>query len=169
MSISDAISSVSTDSNVPVAVWSQIDATHAKISLNGIVNVYTLGGVWTQIRDSQNAWLAQLSDASVKTAILTFDASNVASLDGAGIAFLIGIEEAQQKVGAQFSLVGLDQRYQPLLHEFDPITNLFPAPVVKPKRSFVVSTGMATQNLIDDTKGLITFTGHLAADLFWSL
>jgi phospholipid/cholesterol/gamma-HCH transport system permease protein len=28
---------------------------------------------------------------------------------------------------------------------------------------------MATQNLLDDVKGLITFTGHLAADLFWSL
>jgi len=63
----------------------------------------------------------------------------------------------------------LDARYQPLLKEFDPITNLFPVPVEKPKRSFIVSTGMATQNLIEDAKGLITFTGHLADDLFWSL
>jgi phospholipid/cholesterol/gamma-HCH transport system permease protein len=150
----------------PVAVWSPIDATNAKILLNGKVDVYTLGGVWTQIQEAQNAWLAQ-GNASSKT--LTFDASQVSSLDGAGMAFLIDIQESQQKVGGTFTLVGLDARYQPLLKEFDPITNLFPTPAVKPKRSFIVSTGMATQNLLDDTKGLISFAGHLSADLVWSL
>lgn len=150
----------------PVAVWSPIDATNAKILLNGKVDVYTLGGVWTEIQEAQNAWLAQ-GNASSKT--LTFDASQVSSLDGAGMAFLIDIQESQQKVGGTFTLVGLDARYQPLLKEFDPITNLFPTPAVKPKRSFIVSTGMATQNLLDDTKGLISFAGHLSADLVWSL
>ncbi len=33
----------------------------------------------------------------------------------------------------------------------------------------MVSAGMAFQDLIDDAVGLITFTGHLASDLFWSL
>lgn len=65
--------------------------------------------------------------------------------------------------------MGLNPRYQPLLKEFDPISNLFPTPVTKPKRSFVVSTGMAVQNLIDDTVGLIAFTGHLFSDLVWSV
>lgn len=82
---------------------------------------------------------------------------------------MIGVQEAQQKAGAKFEVQGLDTRYQPLLKEFDPIANLFPVPVEKPKRSFVVSAGMATQNLLDDAKGLITFTGHLAADLVWSI
>ena len=150
----------------PVAVWSPIDATNAKILLNGKVDVYTLGGVWTEIQEAQNTWLAQ-GNASSKT--LTFDASQVSSLDGAGMAFLIDIQESQQKVGGTFTLVGLDARYQPLLKEFDPITNLFPTPAVKPQRSFIVSTGMATQNLLDDTKGLISFAGHLSADLVWSL
>ena len=150
----------------PVAVWSPIDATNAKILLNGKVDVYTLGGVWTEILEAQNAWLAQ-GNASSKT--LTFDASQVSSLDGAGMAFLIDIQESQQKVGGTFTLVGLDARYQPLLKEFDPIANLFPTPAVKPQRSFIVSTGMATQNLLDDTKGLISFAGHLSADLVWSL
>jgi phospholipid/cholesterol/gamma-HCH transport system permease protein len=150
----------------PVAVWSPIDASNVKILLIGKVDVYTLGGVWTEIQEAQNAWLAQ-GNASSKT--LTFDASQVSSLDGAGMAFLIDIQESQQKVGGTFTLVGLDARYQPLLKEFDPITNLFPTPAVKPKRSFIVSTGMATQNLLDDTKGLISFAGHLSADLVWSL
>ena len=163
MSSSDTISAVS---DAPVAVWSQVDANNAKVLMSGNVNVYSLGGVWTQIRDSQDVWLKQ-GDGKSKS--LTFDASKVTFLDGAGIAFLIGIEEAQTTAGAKFDVVGLDPRYEPLLTEFNPIGNLFPVPVVKPKRSFVVSTGMATQNLIDDAVGLISFTGHLAADLAWSI
>ena len=163
MSISDTISAVS---EAPVAVWSQVDANSAKVSLSGIVNAYSLGGVWTQIRDLQDAWLKQ-GDSKAKT--LSVDSASVASLDGAGIAFLIAIEEAQTNAGAKYELSGLDPRYQPLLKEFDPISNLFPVPAAKPKRSFVVSTGMATQNLIDDAVGLIDFTGHLFSDLVWSV
>jgi phospholipid/cholesterol/gamma-HCH transport system permease protein len=163
MSISDTISAVS---EAPVAVWSQVDANSAKVSLSGIVNAYSLGGVWTQVRESQDQWLKQ-GDSKSKS--LTFDASKVTSLDGAGIAFLIGVQEAQTLAGAKFEVSGLDPRYEPLLNEFNPISNLFPVPVVKPQRSFVVSTGMAAQNLIDDAVGLITFTGHLASDLAWSI
>ena len=163
MSISDTISAVS---EAPVAVWSQVDANSAKVSLSGIVNVYSLGGVWTQIRDAQDAWLKQ-GDSKAKT--LSVDSSAVASLDGAGIAFLIAVEEAQTIAGAKYELSGLNPRYQPLLKEFDPISNLFPVPAAKPQRSFVVSMGMATQNLIDDAVGLIDFTGHLFSDLVWSV
>jgi phospholipid/cholesterol/gamma-HCH transport system permease protein len=150
----------------PVAVWSKIDDVNAKVLMSGNIDVYSLGSVWAQIRETQNAWLGQ--DAQKKKT-LTLDASQVTSLGGAGIAFLIDLEEAQQKSGGSFSLVGFDARYQPLLKEFDPITNLFPAPVVKPKTSFIVSTGMAAQNLLDDAKGLIIFIGHLSIDLVWSV
>ena len=169
MSVSDPISPDSQSSSQPVAVWSLIDSQSAKVALSGVVNVYTLGGVWTQIRDAQNAWLASISKDNLANALLCFDASAVTSLDGAGIAFLIGVEEAQLQAGAKFVLQGLDPRYQPLLNEFDPIKNLFPVPVVKSKPNFLVSTGMATQNLLGDLKGLITFAGHLSSDLFWSV
>ena len=150
----------------PVALWSQLDPQSAKVTLNGLINIYTLGGIWTQIRDSQDAWLKQGDN---KTKIITIDTGKISSLDGAGIAFLISLEEAQTIAGGKFDLVGLDPRYEPLLKEFNPISNLFPIPAVKPQRSFVVSTGMATQNLIDDAVGLISFTGHLFADLVWSI
>jgi phospholipid/cholesterol/gamma-HCH transport system permease protein len=169
MSTSSAIIAPTPTSNPPVAVWSQIDATNAKVVLSGVVNVYSLGGVWTQIRDAQNAWLAKLAPNDAKSSSLSFDASKVDSLDGAGIAFLIGVEEAQQKAGGKFEIVGLNDRYKPLLDEFNPISNLFPVPAPKPKRSFVVSTGMAVQNLLDDVHGLVAFVGHLSDDLFWSI
>lgn len=150
----------------PVAVWSQADASHAQVSLSGAVNVYSLAGVWTDIREKQRLWLGQ---GNAQSHSLVFDASKVSSLDGSAFAFLIDVQEAQQKAGGQFAIQGLDPKYQPLLHEFDPITNLFPVPTPKPKSSFVVSVGMAAQNLIEDARGLVSFVGHLSADLAWSI
>lgn len=162
----DSPISTSLASVAPVAAWISSDAANAKVVLSGKVDVYSLGLIWAQIRSTQNDWLAK---GASNTKTLTFDASKVDSLDGAGVAFLIDLQEAQQKAGGTFTLVGLAARYQPLLKEFDPINNLFPTPVIQPQRSFIVSTGMATQNFLDDAKGLITFTGHLAADLVWSV
>lgn len=163
MSISDPTIS---SALAPVATWSQVDQTHAQVCLSGVVNVYSLADVWTQISQQQAIWLKQ---GGGKGQRLTFDASKVSSLDGSAFAFLIDIQETQQKGGGDFEIVGLDPKYQPLLHEFDPISNLFPVPAPKPKTSFVVSTGQATQNLLDDARGLIAFTGHLFADLVWSI
>lgn len=163
MSITDA---ASPSLIVPVAIWSQADPMHAQVTLSGAVNVYSLGKVWTDIREKQGIWLGQGGNKDQK---LTFNATNVSSLDGSAFAFLIDVQEAQQKAGGQFEIEGLDPKYQPLLQEFDPINKLFPAPIAKPKRGFIVSTGMATQNLLDDAYGLITFAGHLAADLAWSI
>ena len=150
----------------PVAVWSLTDAGHAHVTLSGAVNVYSLAGVWTDIRSKQSLWLSQ---SSAQGHSLIFDASKVSSLDGSAFAFLIDLQEAQNKAGGQFDIQGLDPKYQPLLREFDPINNLFPIPATKLKRSFVVSTGMAAQNLLDDARALVTFTGHLSADLVWSI
>ena len=150
----------------PVAVWSQADASHAQVSLSGAVNVYSLAGVWTDIREKQSLWLGQ---GNAQSHSLVFDASKVSSLDGSAFAFLIDVQEAQQKAGGQFAIQGLDPKYQPLLHEFDPINNLFPPPTSKPKSSFVVSIGMAAQDLIEDARGLVSFVGHLSADLAWSM
>ncbi|CAM3701633.1 MlaE family ABC transporter permease [Polynucleobacter arcticus] len=163
MSISDPNSSTLT---APVAVWSQVDQNHAQVTLSGAVNVYSLARVWSDVRVKQAAWLAQ---GGGNAQSLLFDASKVTSLDGSAFAFLIDVEEAQQAAGGQFEIQGLDPKYQPLLKEFAPIGNLFPTPAIKTKRSFVVSTGMATQNLLDDARGLITFAGHLASDLVWSI
>ena len=169
MSVSDTNSPASAVSSPPVAAWTQLDASHAKITLSGNVNTYSLGGIWTQMQDAQTAWLAKIAADNLKSATLTFEASQVTYMDGAAIAFLIDTQEIQEKAGAQFDLQGLQPRYQPLLKELQPIDKLFPVPAVKPKRSFVVSTGIAVQNLLDDAKGLITFLGHLSADLVWSV
>lgn len=158
------MNSNSSSGEASIAKWDLFNAETAKVTITGKVDVYSLGNVWSRIREQQDAWLKTSGQHQ-----LTFDASAVSSFDGAGIAFLIDIEKVQQAAGGTFALVGLDPRYEPLLKEFDPINNLFPVPAVKAQRSFVVSTGMAAQNLLDDIQDLVSFTGHLAADLFWSL
>ena len=163
MSITDTTTPTLT---APVAIWSQADQMHAQVTLSGAVNVYSLGKVWTDVRQKQAIWLGQGSGKDQK---LTFNATNVSSLDSSALAFLIDLQEAQQKAGGQFEIQGLDPKYQPLLQEFDPIGNLFPVPIAKPKKGLIVSTGMAAQNLLDDARGLITFAGHLASDLVWSI
>jgi phospholipid/cholesterol/gamma-HCH transport system permease protein len=163
MGISDSKSSTLL---APVAIWSQLDGLRAQVTLSGAVNVYSLASVWTDIREKQNLWLEQ---GNAQAHSLIFDASKVSSLDGAGFAFLIDVEQAQQKAGGQFQIQGLDSKYEPLLHEFDPVSHLFPAPTPKSKINFISSTGMAAQNLFEDACSLITFTGHLAADLVWSV
>ena len=120
----------SLNSLTPVAVWSQVDATHAQVSLSGAVNVYSLAGVWSDVRKQQNQWLGQ---GNTQAYSLIFDASKVSSLDGSAFAFLIDVEQAQQKAGGQFQIQGLDSKYEPLLHEFDPFSHLFPAPTPKSK------------------------------------
>lgn len=147
-----------------IAKWVLVDSENAKVLISGKVDVYSLTNVWTQIREQQDAWLKSSGSHT-----LVFDATHIASLDVAGIAFLIDLEETQQKSGGKFSIVGLDPKYEPLLKEFDPIVNLFPVPKAILKSGFIMETGKVTQALLDDAKGLVTFTGHLAADLFWSL
>jgi phospholipid/cholesterol/gamma-HCH transport system permease protein len=167
MSLSETISApAASPADSPVAVWQQIDKTHAQVAMSGVVNVYSLAGVWSEIQEKQAAWLSQ---GGGKDQSLVFDASKVTSLDGAAFAFLIDVEEAQQKAGGQFDIQGLDPKYQPLLREFDPINKLFPVPTPKPKTGFVVATGMAAEELLNDVRGLVIFTGHLSADLAWSV
>ena len=150
---------------LPAALTIQNDS-HASLVLRGTLDIYALGAVWSPIRTAQNTWLAT---GASKQKILEVDAAQIESLDGAGIAFLIDVQEAQMNAKAEFVMPNLAARYQPLLKQFDPITNLFPAPQVVQAQSPIVAAGKAAYSLWQDAVQLITFGGHVAADLVWSL
>lgn len=145
--------------------WKVLDATRAQIALKGHIDVYALGGNWTIARGEQDVWLAQT--AASKT--LKVDASQVEYLDGAGVAFLIDLQAAQQNKGGTFSLEGLDARYLPLLHQFDPIGKLFPKPTPAPKEGLITSVGRSSSIFLGDVASIIAFTGQVTADLAWAL
>lgn len=145
--------------------WKVIDGARAQLSLKGHIDVYALGGNWTIARQDQDRWLAQ----SVSNKTLEVDASQVTYLDGAGVAFLIDLQAAQEKAGAAFTLQGLDPRYLPLLHQFDPIGKLFPVVAVKAKEDLITSLGRSTSVIVGDVASIISFAGHVTADLAWAL
>ena len=152
----------------PQVIWSPVNELQAKISLSGRINVYSLGSLWTKIRLDQDDWLkrGKVTNGSL---VLEVDAGNIEYLDGAGIAFLIDLQEAQEKGGGKFVLQNLDSRYQPLIQQFDPIQKLFPAIAPKTRENFVSSVGRDMSSLMDDAADLVTFLGHLFSDLCWSL
>jgi phospholipid/cholesterol/gamma-HCH transport system permease protein len=152
-------------SALPPFDWKVMDGTHAQLVLRGKIDVYALGGNWTTVRQLQDAWLGQLPGQKT----LSVDASQVEYLDGAGVAFLIDLQANQQNSGSIFTLTGLDKRYLPLLKQFDPISKLFPVATPKPNDGFVVSVGRASSLLLKDVASIITFAGHVTADLVWAL
>ena len=83
----------------PPAVLTIVDASRATLVLRGTLNIYALGVVWSPIRDAQNVWLAS-SPSTKKT--LEVDAAQIESLDGAGIGFIIDVQEAQLQASAAF-------------------------------------------------------------------
>jgi phospholipid/cholesterol/gamma-HCH transport system permease protein len=150
----------------PPAVLTIVDASRATLVLRGTLNIYALGVVWSPIRDAQNVWLAS-SPSTKKT--LEVDAAQIESLDGAGIGFIIDVQEAQLQASAAFLMPNLAARYQPLFKQFEPIAKLFPAPQVVLAQSPIVAAGKAVFALWQDTVALISFAGQVMADLVWAL
>jgi phospholipid/cholesterol/gamma-HCH transport system permease protein len=77
-----------------IATWQVNTPQLAKLVLQGNVTIHTLQHVWRTIRDAQEQWL---KIPSALSKILVINATNVTYLDGAGVAFLIDLQHAQQK------------------------------------------------------------------------
>ena len=95
----------------PPAALTILNDSHASLVLRGTLDIYALGAVWSPIRAAQNTWLAS---GTSKQKILEVDAAQIESLDGAGIAFIIDVQEAQMNAKAEFVMPNLAARYQPL-------------------------------------------------------
>lgn len=147
-------------------VW-QIDGTQGRLTLSGYFNAHTLDhGVWSNNRATQTEWLGDSGNGKQ----LTIDLTQVTYLDGAGIAFLIDIQHAQETAGGTVALHGLNDRYKPLLAQYQPINNLFPIPDTNhhSSLSLVVRIGHGTQAVMDDVRNQVVFIGKLASALGWA-
>ena len=148
------------------AIW-QADGTEARLMLSGHFNAHTLGnGLWTRSRTAQTAWLS--GNGQGKS--LTIDLAQVTYLDGAGIAFVIDMQHAQQAAGGMVTLLNLSPRYEPLLAQYQPIDNLFPVPDTNHhvSLSLAVRVGRSTEAVLDDARNQIVFIGKLAGSLGWA-
>ena len=146
------------------ASWRIIGPALAKLELQGNLNIHTLQAFWRKIRNTQDEWL-KLSAPSQN---LEIDATQVTYLDGAGVAFLIDLQYAQRNAKRDVQIIGLAERFLPLLKQFEPIDQFFQAEPEPISDGFMVSLGKATAGILQDAKLLITFIGRLLSDLFWA-
>lgn len=144
------------------------EGPQASLALTGHFTAHTLGdGLWSRTRSTQDDWLADNGAGKQ----LNIDLAQVSYLDGAGIAFLIDLQHAQQSAGGTATLQHLDARYAPLMAQYQPIDTLFPVPDTNHHESLslVVRIGHATQAVMDDARNQIIFIGQLASSLNWAL
>jgi len=146
------------------ASWRITSPSLAKLELQGNLNIHTLQDFWRKIRNTQDEWL-KLSAPSQN---LEIDATQVTYLDGAGVAFLIDLQYAQRNAKRDVQIIGLAERFLPLLKQFEPIDQFFQAEPEPISDGFMVSLGKATAGILQDAKLLITFIGRLLSDLFWA-
>jgi len=147
------------------ATWHLYSPALAKLELQGILNIHALQDCWRKIRKAQDEWLL----LSAPSQHLEIDASKVTYLDGAGVAFLIDVQHAQLNAQREIKIVGLAERFQPLLKQFEPIEKFFPKDTAPSNDGFIVSLGKTTANILEDAKLLITFIGRLLSDLVWAI
>lgn len=149
------------------AVW-HADGNQAQLTLTGHFNAHTLGNdLWTGTRAAQTAWLAGNGQGKA----LSIDLARVTYLDGAGIAFLIDLQHAQQASAGTVTLQNLNPRYEPLLAQYQPINTLFPSADTNhhASQSLIVRVGQGAEALFNDTRTQIVFIGKLASALGWAM
>lgn len=148
------------------AAW-QPDGSQATLTLSGRFDAHTLGGLWAQTRTAQDTWLA----GAVSNPGLCIDLHAVQFLDGAGLAFLIDLNHAQEVAGGTVTLQGLAPRFEPLLAQYQPFEALFPQPTDQDadQPGFIERLGRSAQEVLDDSRNQITFIGELANAVGWAI
>ena len=157
-------SNQNTTTAFPVASWA-VAGKNACVTLSGRISADTLGLLWQDIRQAQSQWLAH--SAGPKT--LQIDGSKIDYLDGAGIAFMIDLQHAQQIAGGMTELNGFSVAHESQLKRFAPVEKLFPQEEKSPQESLFVKTGKAASVFLNDIKGIIFFTGQVASELAWAV
>ena len=153
------------NASTATAQW-QVAASGAQLTLAGHLNAHTLGDIWHAVRGQQTDWL----DSAGAGSTLTIDLREISYLDGAGIAFLIDLQHAQDVAGGKTTLQHLDARYQPLMAQYQPFENLYPPPVSnhRPHTSLVERIGKSTEAVTADARNQVVFVGQLASNLGWA-
>ena len=151
---------------IPTIQWEELSSQKARLSITGSLNTNTISKIWNDVKIHQAKWL--MANPTVKKELL-IDASEISYLDGTGVAFLIDIQHIQETNKASFALEGLDARYQALLSRFQPISDLYPEPVIEVKENFIYAVGKSSSAFFKDVKEFVEFVGQVTAGFVWIL
>jgi phospholipid/cholesterol/gamma-HCH transport system permease protein len=132
------------------------DRTTLTLLIRGRLDANTTGKLW---RDAQHI-LEQSTPIRV-----VLDASEVSYCDGAGVAFLVTLQQYQARTGGEVTIHGLREEFRRLLDIYGQIS-LAPPPGRRRERlSVVEQVGHAALGLWQDVQTLLTFVGELAVAL----
>lgn len=96
---------------------------------------------------------------------LVIDASGVSYCDGAGVAFLIDLQQLQIRAGGDAVIQGLQEEFRRLLDIYGRISIERPPGRRREPLSTIEQVGKAAVELWRDLQALLTFVGELAAML----
>jgi phospholipid/cholesterol/gamma-HCH transport system permease protein len=103
--------------------------------------------------------------AQSKPRRVVIDASGVSYCDGAGVAFLVDLQQWQARTGGDFAIQGLPEEFRRLLDIYGRISIDRPTGRRREVLSLVERVGEAAVRLWQDVHALLSFVGELALTL----
>jgi phospholipid/cholesterol/gamma-HCH transport system permease protein len=142
-----------------------INSLDARRSSDGGTLTLIMTGRWDS--DTTGKWWqrGQQMLTQGKPRRLVIDASGVSYCDGAGVAFLIDLQQLQIRTGGDAAIQGLQEEVRRLLDIYGHISIERPSGRRREPLSIIEQVGKAAVELWRDFKSLLTFVGELAVML----
>ena len=147
------------------ATEASINSLDARRSSDGGTLTLIMTGRWDS--DTTGKWWqrGQQMLTQGKPRRLVIDASGVSYCDGAGVAFLIDLQQLQIRTGGDAVIQGLQEEFRRLLDIYGHISIERPSGRRREPLSIIEQVGKAAVELWRDFKSLLTFVGELAVML----
>ena len=147
------------------AAEASINSLDARRSSDGGTLTLIMTGRWDS--DTTGKWWqrGQQMLTQGKPRRLVIDASGVSYCDGAGVAFLIDLQQLQIRTGGDATIQGLQEEFRRLLDIYGDISINRPPGRRREPLSIIEQVGKAAVELWRDLQALLTFVGELALTL----
>ncbi|HUM40923.1 MAG TPA: MlaE family lipid ABC transporter permease subunit [Nitrospira sp.] len=147
------------------AAEASINSLDARRSSDGGTLTLIMTGRWDS--DTTGKWWqrGQQMLTQGKPRRLVIDASGVSYCDGAGVAFLIDLQQLQIRTGGDAVIQGLQEEFRRLLDIYGHISIERPPGRRREPISTIEQVGKAAVELRRDLQALLTFVGELALTL----
>jgi len=132
------------------------DRATLTLLITGRLDANTIGRLW---REAQ-----YILDQS-KPIRVVIDASNVSYCDGAGVAFIVKLQQYQARTGGDVTIHGLQEEFRRLLDIYGQISIEPPPGRRREPLSVVEQVGQAALGVWQDVQTLLTFVGELTVTL----
>ena len=147
------------------AAEASLNSLDARRSSDGGTLTLIMTGRWDS--DTTGKWWqrGQQMLTQGKPRRLVIDASGVSYCDGAGVAFLIDLQQLQIRTGGDATIQGLQEEFRRLLDIYGDISINRPPGRRREPLSIIEQVGKAAVELWRDLQALLTFVGELALTL----